>query len=56
MLRDAQATGVQVHGGFGFTSEGDPQLFFRRAKHWQLTNWDSAYLEKRIAALILDAA
>ena len=56
VFRDASATGVQVHGGFGFTSEGDPQLFFRRAKHWQLTNWDSAYLEKRIAALILDAA
>jgi alkylation response protein AidB-like acyl-CoA dehydrogenase len=56
VLRDASATGVQVHGGFGFTSEGDPQLYFRRAKHWQLTNWDSAYLEKRIAALILDAA
>lgn len=56
VLRDASAIGVQVHGGFGFTSEGDPQLYFRRAKHWQLTNWDSAFLEKRIAALILDAA
>ncbi len=56
VFRDASALGVQVHGGFGFTSEGDPQMFFRRAKHWQLTNWDSSYLEKRIAALILDAA
>lgn len=56
VFRDASAVGVQVHGGFGFTSEGDPQLYFRRAKHWQLTNWDTAYLEKRIAALILDAA
>lgn len=56
VFRDASATGVQIHGGFGFTSEGDPQLYFRRAKHWQLTNWDSAYLEKRIAALVLDAA
>ncbi|MCC7517524.1 MAG: acyl-CoA/acyl-ACP dehydrogenase [Pseudomonadales bacterium] len=56
VFRDASAIGVQVHGGFGFTSEGDPQLYFRRAKHWQLTNWDSAYLEKRIAAFILDAA
>lgn len=56
VFREASATGVQVHGGFGFTSEGDPQLYFRRAKHWQLTNWDTAYLEKRIAAFILDAA
>lgn len=56
VFRDASAIGVQVHGGFGFTSEGDPQLYFRRAKHWQLTNWDASYLEKRIAALILDAA
>ena len=54
VFREASATGVQVHGGFGFTSEGDPQLFFRRAKHWQVTNWDGAYLEKRIAAAILD--
>ncbi|HSC75257.1 MAG TPA: acyl-CoA dehydrogenase family protein [Pseudomonadales bacterium] len=56
VFRDASAIGVQIHGGFGFTSEGDPQLYFRRAKHWQMTNWDSFYLEKRIAALILDAA
>lgn len=55
-FRDASAIGVQIHGGFGFTSEGDPQLYFRRAKHWQMINWDSSYLEKRIAALILDAA
>lgn len=54
VFREASATGVQVHGGFGFTSEGDPQLYFRRAKHWQVTNWDVAYLEKRIAALVLD--
>jgi len=56
VFREASAVGVQIHGGFGFTSEGDPQLYFRRAKHWQMTNWDSSYLEKRIAALILDAA
>lgn len=54
VFRDASATGVQVHGGFGFTSEGDPQLFFRRAKYWQVSNWDTAYLEQRIAAAILD--
>lgn len=56
VFREASAVGVQIHGGFGFTSEGDPQLYFRRAKHWQMINWDSSFLEKRIAALILDAA
>ena len=56
VFRDASAVGVQIHGGYGFTSEGAPQLYFRRAKHWQMINWDSSYLEKRIAALILDAA
>jgi alkylation response protein AidB-like acyl-CoA dehydrogenase len=56
VFREASAVGVQIHGGYGFTSEGAPQLYFRRAKHWQMINWDSSYLEKRIAALILDAA
>lgn len=56
VFRDASAIGVQIHGGYGFTSEGAPQLYFRRAKHWQMINWDSSFLEKRIAALILDAA
>ena len=27
---------VHVHGGVGFSLEGDPQLFFRRAKGWPL--------------------
>ncbi|SVE02799.1 uncharacterized protein METZ01_LOCUS455653, partial [marine metagenome] len=36
--RDVAATTIQVHGGLGFTVECDAQLYFRRAKSWQL-NW-----------------
>ena len=56
VFRRAAAVGVQVHGGFGFTTEGDPQLFFRRAKQQQVTYWDSSFLEKRIASYVLDEA
>lgn len=56
VYRDAAATGVQIHGGFGFTTEGNPQLYYRRAKHQQVTWWDSAYLEQRIAAAVLGEA
>lgn len=52
-LRKAAAAGIQIHGGFGFTLEGDPQLFFRRAKHLQLSYRGPAELEDRIADLIL---
>lgn len=31
---------LHVHGGIGFTMEGDPQLFFRRAKAWPLIYGD----------------
>ncbi|MCB1615518.1 MAG: acyl-CoA/acyl-ACP dehydrogenase [Pseudomonadales bacterium] len=55
VFRKASATGVQVHGGYGFTLEGDPQLYFRRAKFQQVTYWDSAYLENRIADAVLAA-
>jgi alkylation response protein AidB-like acyl-CoA dehydrogenase len=45
----------QIWGGVGFTIEYDIQLFFRRAKHLQLSWWDSAYLEELIAVQELDA-
>jgi alkylation response protein AidB-like acyl-CoA dehydrogenase len=53
LFRRVSALGVQVHGGLGYTMEADPQLFFRRAKQWQLLNWDDARLEDEIAALTL---
>lgn len=54
MFRRVSALGVQVHGGLGYTMEADPQLFFRRAKQWQVLDWDDARLEDEIAALTLD--
>ena len=52
--RDNTATCQQIWGGVGFTVEYDIQLFFRRAKQLQITWWDAAYLEERIAADALD--
>jgi len=44
----------QIWGGVGFTIEYDIQLFFRRAKHLQLSWWDTPYLEELVAADVLD--
>ena len=52
--RDVTGVAIQVHGGMGFTVECDAQLYFRRAKSWQL-NWvGPERLEELIAAGILD--
>ncbi|MFT5711112.1 MAG: alkylation response protein AidB-like acyl-CoA dehydrogenase [Halioglobus sp.] len=48
-FRRAAALCIQVHGGIGYTSEADPQLFFRRAKQLQTLHWGPATLERRIA-------
>ncbi|MDH4017956.1 MAG: acyl-CoA/acyl-ACP dehydrogenase, partial [Actinomycetota bacterium] len=53
--RDLTAMSLQVFGGVGFTIEYDAQLYFRRAKQLQLNFWDTSYLEKLIAAEVLDA-
>lgn len=52
--RDVAATTIQIHGGLGFTVECDAQLYFRRAKSWQLNWYDDTHLEDLIAAEILD--
>ncbi len=54
VFRENAVMGVQVHGGFGFTTEGDPQLYFRRSKLQQLMYWDTRYLEDRIADYLLE--
>lgn len=56
MFRRVSALAIQIHGGIGYTSEADPQLFFRRAKQWQLLNGDEAFLEDEIARLTIDPA
>ena len=52
--RDVTGVAIQVHGGMGFTVECDAQLYFRRAKSWQLNWFDDDYLEELIAASVLD--
>jgi alkylation response protein AidB-like acyl-CoA dehydrogenase len=52
-FREASARSIQIHGGFGFTIEADPQLFFRRAKHLQLFHGDPDQLADRIADQLL---
>jgi alkylation response protein AidB-like acyl-CoA dehydrogenase len=46
--------GEQTLGGIGFTLEIDMQLYFRRAKQLEITWWNPAFLEERIAAAELD--
>ena len=51
--RDITAMCQQVFGGIGFTLEYDIQLYFRRAKQLQLSWWDTATCEDRIADAVL---
>ncbi len=53
VYRDLTAMAQQVFGGVGFTLEYDIQLYFRRAKQLQLSWWDAATCEERIAARVL---
>jgi alkylation response protein AidB-like acyl-CoA dehydrogenase len=50
----ASDTSVHVHGGLGFSLDADPQLHYRRARHQQLMFGDPAWLERQIAAGVLD--
>lgn len=47
-------TGIQLHGGVGFTSEYDIQLYFKRAKSSESLLGDGAYHRERIAKYLLD--
>jgi alkylation response protein AidB-like acyl-CoA dehydrogenase len=51
--RDITAMAQQVFGGVGFTLEYDVQLYFRRAKQLQLSWWDSATCEEKVADAVL---
>ena len=52
--RDVTGVAIQVHGGMGFTLECDAQLYFRRAKSWQLNWFEDDHLEELIARQVLD--
>ncbi|MEA2624914.1 MAG: hypothetical protein QOD06_959 [Candidatus Binatota bacterium] len=44
--------GIQIHGGIGFTWEHDMHLYFKRAKHSELTFGDAVWNRDRVADLI----
>ncbi len=50
--RRVMASGLQVHGGIGFTWEHDLHLFLKRAQLDQLTFGDAVYHRERLAALL----
>ena len=45
-------SGIQVHGGIGFTWEHDMHLYYRRAKWDELYLGDARYWRERIASLL----
>ena len=47
---------IQVHGGFGFTSEYDCHLYYRRCKQLSLALGGQNYWEGRLAALLQSGA
>ena len=52
--REVGNSGVQVHGGIGFTWEYDLQLYYRRAKSSEILFGDATYHRERIARMIID--
>jgi len=50
--RKVAGTGIQLHGGIGFTWEHDLHLYFKRAKSSEFTFGDAAYHRERVAQLI----
>ena len=50
--RRVLATGLQVHGGIGFTWEHDLHLFLKRSQLDQVSYGDAAYHRDRIAGLL----
>jgi alkylation response protein AidB-like acyl-CoA dehydrogenase len=53
-FRDVTAMAQQIFGGVGFTMEYDVQMYFRRAKQWQISWLDDRVLEEMVAADVLD--
>lgn len=54
VYRKASGMAIQIHGGMGFTVECDAQLYFRRAKSFELNWFDTDHLEELIATQVLD--
>lgn len=54
--REVGNSGIQVHGGIGFTWEHDLQLYYKRAKALEILFGDATYHRERIARLVIDQA
>ncbi len=52
--RRVMATGLQVHGGIGFTWEHDMHLYVKRAQLDQVSFGDAAFHRDRIATMLRD--
>ena len=50
--RKAAGTGIQLHGGIGFTWEHDLHLYFKRAKSSEFSFGDATWHRERVAQLI----
>ena len=50
----AAAFSLHVHGGYGFTTEYDIQLYYRRCKGWRLAYMSRETLVSDVAELVLD--
>jgi alkylation response protein AidB-like acyl-CoA dehydrogenase len=50
----AAAFSLHVHGGYGFTTEYDVQLYYRRCKGWRLAYVSRETLVSDVAELLLD--
>ncbi len=51
-FRRVAGSGIQLHGGIGFTWEHDLHLYFKRAKGSEFTFGDATYHRERVAQLI----
>jgi len=49
LYRDVTSEAIQIHGGFGFTEEADPQLYYRRAAVDAVLLGTSSALRDRVA-------
>ena len=50
--RKVAASGIQIHGGIGFTWEADMHLYFKRAKASEVAFGDAAWHRERMAQIL----
>jgi alkylation response protein AidB-like acyl-CoA dehydrogenase len=52
--RKVAASGIQIHGGIGFTWEADLHLYFKRAKASEVAFGDASFHRERMAGILRD--